>query len=163
MRAYRVMPIPEAVSKEVRGTMRSPQYGHPAYCEVAAGYGPCRSCLKTFREGQEKRILFTYNPFDGVEAYPEPGPIFVHAEHCTAFAGEGFPNSLRTLPLTLEAFADRRWIVRREHLEGCDPDAVIQEMLADPSVAYIHVRNTEAGCFIARIEPVAAEPTGARF
>jgi hypothetical protein len=31
---------------------------------------------------------------------------------------------------------------------------LIEEQLADPRAEYLHVRNAEAGCFIARVEPV---------
>ena len=30
-------------------------------------------------------------------------------------------------------------------------------LFAHPAVGYIHVRNTEAGCYIARLEPAASD------
>jgi hypothetical protein len=33
---------------------------------------------------------------------------------------------------------------------------VIEEQLAEPRVEYLHVRNAEAGCFIALVQPVFA-------
>jgi hypothetical protein len=83
---FRTVPIPAALAHAARETRRSPQYGHPAHRERAAGYGPCRLCLETFRVGEEDRLLFTYNPFDGLDPYPSPGPVFVHADGCEAFA-----------------------------------------------------------------------------
>jgi hypothetical protein len=62
MHDYRIVPIPAGIAEAVRATGRSPQYGHPAHVDLALGYGPCRCCLRTFREAHEKRILFTYNP-----------------------------------------------------------------------------------------------------
>lgn len=156
MSDYRVVPIPEAVIREVRRTLHSPGYGHPAHRELASGYGPCRSCLATFREGEEQRLLFTYDAFAGIDPYPEPGPVFVHLEPCTPHQGTGFPEQLATLPLTLEAFADDRHLVRREHLEGREPDGLVRELLALPSVRYLNLRNSRAGCFIARVEPAGA-------
>ncbi len=152
MPGYRVIPIPEPMVQEVRTRLVSPQYGHPAHVERAAGYGPCRSCLETFRTGDEDRILFTYNPFDGVDPYPQPGPVFVHREQCPSFAGSGFPEGLRTLPLTLEAFGRERWLIDQVHLGGSDPEEAIARLLGEPQVGYLHIRNTEAGCFIARVE-----------
>src|ERR1051326_6971120 len=114
MAGFRTIPIDSAICNEVRGTLRSPQYGHPAHVESAAGYGPCRACLKQFRVGQEERILFTYNPFAGLDSYPSPGPVFVHADACEAFSAiEKFPDELRNLPLTLEAYGDDRLILGR--------------------------------------------------
>lgn len=150
MTTYRVIPIPDAIANAVRTSQRSPQYGHPAHGEVAQGTGPCRSCLRTFRVGEERRTLFTYNPFEGVDPYPEPGPVFIHEEACARHAGDGFPAGLGGVPITLEAFAPGRTLVRREHLEGRDPDPVLAELLAIPGVRYVNLRHSEAGCFIAR-------------
>jgi hypothetical protein len=149
---YRVLPIPATIADDVRVSMKSPQYGHPAALEVATGNGPCRSCLRTFELGAEERILFTYNPFEGIDRYPEPGPIFVHADACAPHAGHGFPAGLRPLKMTLEAFGDERWMLRRERLDGREPEPVLEQLLAMPGVRYVNIRNSEAGCFIARVE-----------
>lgn len=153
MIGFRVVPIPAALTDAARSTLTSPQYGHPAHVEVAAGYGPCRSCLRQFRTGEERRILFTYNPFDGLDAYPSPGPVFIHAEACASFFGASrFPEELRNLPLTLEAYGKERWMVARERPEDHEIERSIEKLLNTAGTEYIHVRNTEAGCFIARIE-----------
>src|ERR1700757_3827213 len=65
--SFRVAAIPSKVADLVRSTMRSPGYGHPAHAEVATGYGPCRHCLRDFEVGKDRRILFTYDPFHGIE------------------------------------------------------------------------------------------------
>lgn len=153
MTGFRTIPIDPTICDQVRSTHKSPQYGHPAHVETATGYGPCRACLKQFRVGTDDRILFTYNPFAGIDSYPSPGPVFIHANSCAAFSqGRGFPDELRELPLTLEAFGDDRWILGRERPRPDEVEAAIQKCFAIPDVRYIHVRNTEAGCFIAQIE-----------
>ncbi len=152
MSLYQVIAIPENLAQKVRTTLKAPGYGHPAHVEVAAGYGPCRLCLKKFREGEEDRILFTYDPFRGLDSYPSPGPVFIHRDNCPAYAEEGFPAELRDLPLTLEAYGPDRWIVARERVADGEVDAAIARLLAREEVGYIHVRNTEAGCYIARVE-----------
>ena len=154
---FRTIPIPATLAESARSDRRSPQYGHPAHVERATGYGPCRLCLETFRVGDDERLLFTYNPFESLDAYPSPGPIFVHAAGCTPFdRPEGFPESLRALPLTLEAYAPGRWLVARERVEGGDVEGAATRLFAHAAVAYVHVRNTEAGCYIARLERIAA-------
>jgi hypothetical protein len=158
---FRVLPIDNDLADAVRKTKRSPQYGHPAHIELATGYGPCRACLKQFRTGQEDRILFTYNPFAGLDEYPSPGPVFIHARSCPCYSEPGqFPEELRTLPLTLEAYGDHRWIIARERPAGNEIETSVERLLNASGVRYIHVRNTEAGCFIARIEGSAAVTTG---
>jgi hypothetical protein len=148
---FRILPIPTSIVAEVRNTLTSPQYGHPAHNELAAGYGPCRSCLGTFLTGEERRILFTYNPFDGLDEYPSPGPVFIHAHACTSFDGQGFPDSLRWLPLTFEAYGEDRWIVARARANGYRVEEAIDTLFERPEVRYLHVRNAEAGCFIAHV------------
>src|ERR687883_191044 len=100
---FRFRGIPADVASEVRATMRAPDYGHPAYKALAQGYGPCRLCLRTFRIGEEERILFTYNPFPADEL-PAPGPVFIHAQACERYDAPDFPPDLRALPMVLEAY-----------------------------------------------------------
>jgi hypothetical protein len=152
--AFQVLAINDSVVAQARETMASPQYGHPAHVEVATGTGPCRSCLHTFEVGQEERILFTYNPFDGLDGYPSPGPVFIHRTVCSTFRGDGFPETLKSLPLTLEAYGDDRWILGRTRVTNGEVDEAIETLFANPGVRYLHVRHTEAGCFIAQVNRV---------
>ena len=132
MTGFRTIPIDPTICDQVRSTHQSPQYGHPAHVETAAGYGPCRACLKQFRVGAEDRILFTYNPFAGIDSYPSPGPVFIHANSCAAFSERGkFPDELRGLPLTLEAFGDDRWVLGRERPRPDEVEAAIQKCFAN--------------------------------
>ncbi len=154
---FRVLPIPTSIVAEVRNTLLSPQYGHPAHNELATGYGPCRSCFRTFLTGEERRILFTYNPFEGLDEYPSPGPVFVHAEVCDPFDGQEFPDSLRWLPLTFEAYGEDRWIVARARASGYRIEEAVETLFERHEVKYVHARNAEAGCFIAHISRVHEE------
>jgi len=150
MNEYRVVALCEQTVDEVRKSLRAPGYGHPAHVEMATGYGPCRLCLDSFRTGEEERVLFTYNPFPKPEM-PCPGPIFVRKASCSRYEGSGFPPGLIGLPLTLEGYDDGGLAVLRVNVT-CDPDGAVEEVLSSPQVAHAHIRNTEAGCFIARIE-----------
>jgi hypothetical protein len=154
MSDFRVIPLPAALADEVRATRRAPGYGHPAHAETATGYGPCRVCLRTFRAGEERRILFTHDAFRGVEDYPSPGPVFIHEEPCAPFAGPGVPADFPAIPLVLEGYAAGRWPVAREPVADGDFAAAAARLLANPAVTYAHVRNREAGCFVARLERV---------
>jgi hypothetical protein len=149
---FRVLPIDFKIAEQVRSTLKSPQYGHPAHKELATGYGPCRLCLKQFRTGEEDRILFTYNPFESLDSYPSPGPVFIHAKSCPGYDDQrAFPEELRSLPLTLEAYGENRWIIARERPSADEIENSVERLLQTNGVRYIHIRNTEAGCFIARI------------
>jgi Protein of unknown function (DUF1203) len=158
MADFRVVAIAEDLAQKVREKRTSPQYGHPAHTEVAKGYGPCRQCLRTFRNGEEGRILFTYNPFDGLDPYPSPGPVFIHEESCGSYASDGFPEELRSIPLVLEAYGDERWPLAQARIRDGAVEPAIETLLARPEVKYLHLRNLEAGCFIATIERVPNAP-----
>ncbi|HEV8593592.1 MAG TPA: DUF1203 domain-containing protein [Pyrinomonadaceae bacterium] len=150
---YKVVPMPYSLVETARATRMSPQYkGLPAFSAIATGYGPCRSCLKTFNEGEEERLYIAYNPFEGLSGLPLPGHIFIHTEHCDEFNGEGFPTDLLHLPLLLEGYEDDSFVIKREKVDKNDPDAQIEGMLADASIRFLNIRNAEAGCFIARID-----------
>jgi hypothetical protein len=152
MSSFQVVPIPDRVAARVRATLHAPGYGHPAHVEVAAGYGPCRSCLRTFREGQEERVLFTYDPFHGIDSYPSPGPVFVHRDACEAWNGDGFPPKLRALPLMLEGYGPGRALIAREPVSDGEVEPAIGRLFGHAAVTFVHVRNAEAGCYIARVE-----------
>ena len=150
---YRIVAIPEKIAHAVRATLNSPQYGHPAHVEVASGYGPCRQCLRTFTIGAERRILFTYDPFEGTESLPLPGPVFIHEGACERYPdAAGLPEDLRTHPLTLNAYGRGRRLLAQEYVNDGRVEPVIEALLARPDVDYIHVRDTSAGCFDLTIE-----------
>jgi len=150
--AYRIVPIGREVADLVRTRRQAPGYGHPASVETATGTGPCRQCLRLFRIGQEKRILFTYNASPDGPAIPQPGPVFIHEAPCPSFDAEGIPPDLHELPLFLEGFGAGTWRVRRLPVEPGRLDAAIRALLDDDAIAHITIRNAEAGCFVARVE-----------
>lgn len=148
---FKVIPIDDAVVDEVRASMVSPQYkAFPAFRAVATGYGPCRSCLNTFDEGNEDRTSFTYNPFASPRL-PLPGPVFVHSEQCEPFRGDGFPPGIRHLPMVLDAYSAEQIVVSRTSVEADKVETQIQQILQDERVEMIYIRNVEVGCFIAMI------------
>jgi len=153
MQQYRVVAVGSPITDVVRRTLKAPGYGHPAHVEVAAGYGPCRQCLRDFAVGQERRILFTYDPFYEKENLPLPGPVFIHETECEPYPEDGgFPSDLRARPLTLNAYAAGRRLVAQKYVSNGDIEPQLELLLEDGEVSYIHVRDTVAGCYDFRIE-----------
>lgn len=153
MPAYRIIAISEQIAENVRLTQRSPQYGHPAHADVAQGYGPCRLCLQEFTVGEERRILFTYDPFADTDPLPLPGPVFIHERACGRYPeDDGFPRPARRHTLTFNAYGRGRRLREQVHVPDGRVEPVIQALLARNDVDYIHVRDTKAGCFDFRIE-----------
>jgi len=152
MDRIRVAGIPQAVADEVRETMRAPDYGHPAHRDKARGYGPCRLCLRTFRIGDEERILFTYNPSLEPEGLPAPGPVFIHAGPCARYDSAELPPDFRKVPMVIEGYRDGGWLVAQEKVDGRAAEEVIGGVLGMRGVDYVRIRNAEAGCFMARVD-----------
>ena len=157
MLPIRIVAIPTEVAKAVRATLRAPVYGFPAHAEVATDAAPCRHCLRAFIAGKDRRILFTYDRFAGVESLPQPGPIYVHAEACERYAEQnGFPEELGGSPRTVEAYGRGRRLLAQEHVSNGIFEPVIEKLFASPEVDYLQVNSTRAGCFTFRIERAIA-------
>ncbi len=153
MSGFRIVPLPESTATEVRATLRTPGWGYPAATEVAAGYGPGRTCLRMFEIGKERRILFTHDPFADLEPYPLPGPVFIHEAPCEPLRETSvFPDELRRIPMTLNGYARGRRLRAQEHVGHGRVEDVVARLFADPMVAYIHVRNTDVGCFLLQLD-----------
>jgi len=158
METFRVVAIPEDIAKYVRAKRVAPVYGHPVYAEVANGHGPCRLCLRTFQIEAERRVLFTYDCFHGKEDLPLPGPVFIHETACERYAEDGgFPEDLRSLELTLNAYGAGRRLVAEEYVADGRVEGVIKRLFSRAEVDYIHVRNTRAGCYAFAIERPGAQ------
>jgi len=113
----------------------------------------CRRCLRRFTPGDE-RILFKYCPFKLESVFAETGPIFVHTQVCEP-ASEPlthYPEELRSLPLLLRAYTAGDRQVIAELVEGGAAESIINRYFSDSDVAYLHLRDGEYGCYIARIE-----------
>jgi hypothetical protein len=151
--SFRVIPIPAAVAEETRRTRLSPGFGHAVQTHVASAqtYGPCRSCLRRTREG-ERRLLLSYNPYPEAEQVPVVGPIYIHEDPCEPYAGPGFPEELRNLPMALRGHHRDGSAIVNVKLEDRSPEAAIEALFRDERIAYIAIQNPEAACFIARVE-----------
>ena len=162
----RIVAIPTEVATQVRETMRAPKFGFPAHAELATDEAPCRHCLRLTAAGEERRILFTYDRFESVEALPQPGPVYVHEESCMRYPGDaGFPEELRSSPRTLEAYARGRGLLAQEYVADGKFEPAIEKLFEQREVDYIQVHSTTAGCFTFRIErrdrPVTGNGTSA--
>jgi hypothetical protein len=157
MPPIRVVAISTTIAEAVRANLKAPGYGFPAHAELATDDAPCRHCLRTIHAEKDRRILFTYDRFAGVESLPQPGPIYIHADSCPRFAeNEGFPEELRGSPRTLEAYAHGRRLIAQEYVADGGFEPAIEKLFSYPEVDYLQVNSTTAGCFTFRIERASA-------
>jgi hypothetical protein len=152
MPSIRIVAIPTEVAESVRASMEAPGYGHPAYSEVGLDSAPCRHCLRLIAPG-ERRVLFTYDRFAGIESLPLPGPVFIHAEPCERYPESAeIPSELRESPRTLEAYAQGRRLLAQEYVTDGKMEQAVERIFAHPDVDYVLVNSTTAGCHTFRIE-----------
>ncbi len=153
MGSFRVAAIPTAIAESVRSTQRAPGYGFPAHKALAAGRAPCRHCLRLIKVNEEELYLFDYDPFRELGEPPLPGPVYVHARDCERHNGTGaFPEEYRGRLLTLHAYGKDRTLLKEVRLGGGEEEKAAERLFADPEVKYIHVRSSEAGCYLFRLE-----------
>jgi hypothetical protein len=85
----RIVAIPTEVADVVRATLKAPNYGFPAHMELGTDDAPCRHCLRLIAANQDRRILFTYDRFAGIESLPQPGPVYILADSFTRYSENG--------------------------------------------------------------------------
>ena len=124
------------------------------------GGSPLRCCLKMSRPG-EAVLLASYAPIrrwaaaHGVDpaAYDEVGPVFIHAAPCDGPDHTGYPDDLRGSPRVMRAYGANGRIVAGQLVPaGADPEPVINELLEDERVAFVHARALDFGCYTFAIE-----------
>ncbi len=129
-------------------------HGQPALRTRAQGLGnPCRHCLQLIAEGDEMRVL-AHRPFDRAQPYAEVGPIFLHQQDCPAYDSEQLPAWFAFLqPALVRGYGMDDWIRydTAQVLDGSQLAGACQQILADPAVAYVHVRS-KFNCFQCRVE-----------
>ena len=81
--------------------------------------------------------------------------MFIHRGGCERYDARALPDALRTIPLTLEGYGDEGALIARRRVLSSPFEAVLDDVFRHGEVQYAHLRNTEAGCFIARIDRLA--------
>jgi Protein of unknown function (DUF1203) len=128
--------------------------GQPPERAVSDGDGnPCRHCLAMIPKGAPMLIL-AHRPFPAPQPYAEVGPIFLCADPCVAGGGEALPAILTSPDYILRGYgADDRIVYGTGAVVPTGRIAEeAAERLADPRVAYVHVRSARNNCFQVRVE-----------
>ena len=113
---------------------------------------PCRVTLEDAVPGERVLLVnFTHQPADS--PYRASGPIFVRRDAAqTRVAVDQVPDQQRRRLLSVRAYDARDWIVKAEVTPGTELEAVIEQLFADPRVAYLHLHNARPGCYAARVD-----------
>ena len=122
--------------------------------QISDGDGnPCRHCLKRIPKGADMLVL-AHRPFPAPHAYAEVGPIFLCGDACEAGGGEALPEILESSTYILRGYgADDRIVYGTGAVVATETlPAEAARRLADPRVAYVHLRSARNNCFQVRID-----------
>ena len=149
----KVQGIPSAIVKQIQAGGDDAN-NQPAQTHVAEGFqNPCRHCLQLITEGSQTLVL-SYRPFDTLQPYAETGPIFLHNETCEQYSSDQLPFWFGYMDSALiRGYDDKHWIRydSAEVIPGKDLDNACRKILADESIAYVHIRS-KYNCFQCQVE-----------
>jgi hypothetical protein len=114
---------------------------------------PCRHCLALIAKG-DAMLLLAYRPFDELQPYAEVGPIFLHKEACTHYDSHAMPAWFDYFePAIIRGYSEQHYIRydTGQAIAGKELTSACQKILADASVAYVHVRS-KFNCFQCRVD-----------
>ena len=114
---------------------------------------PCRVTLQDREIGEQVLLLNHISHQEG--PYRASHAIFVSDGEPATFVDE-VPPVFNGRILSLRAFDDQGMMVDAALAQPGEADAVIRELLTNPSVDHIDAHNATRGCFSARIERSAA-------
>lgn len=124
------------------------------------GKGSCRVSLKPFNVNQNIRLVFAYSPFSEHNAFNQSGPIFIHKNEVEQYSDIcNFPAEIKAdkenFPLSLIGYSKEQKRIFTKLVGDNDIDLLIAEIFETKcDVEYLHARNSEACCFICKIERV---------
>jgi hypothetical protein len=74
--------------------------------------------------------------------------VFIHEAECERYVETtGYPAQLLPFGVVLDGYDAEQMVRRRERVMDGAQEATIQEMMCDPLIRYVMVRDAEAGCF----------------
>ena len=117
---------------------------------------PCRVTLDDAAPG-ERLILLNYQHQNADTPFRSTYAIYVReAAEGPASTTDRLPPALRRRLLSLRGFDAAGMLRDADVVEGAVAEPVIERMLADPEVAYLHAHYAKPGCYAARIDRTKA-------
>ena len=116
---------------------------------------PCRVSLRDAEVG-ETLLLLNYEHLDVATPYRSNYAIYVRefAEEAQIAINE-VPAVLKRRLLSLRAFDTQGMLLDADVADGSSIEPLIERMLENARVSYIHVHNAKPGCFAARVDRVS--------
>jgi hypothetical protein len=113
---------------------------------------PCRVSLQDADPG-ETVLLLNYEHLAVASPYRSQHAIYVRENaKRAALEPDEIPTVLAIRLLSLRAFDHAGMMLDADVVEGKNALAVIQRMIANPKVEFMHAHNAKRGCFATRID-----------
>lgn len=157
MNKFKIVPLSKEYAAKIRNE-RKDDFDNEVLEQIATGKGPCRVSLKPFKTGEDKRLLLSHSPFTKQNIFNQPGPIFISKEEVEPYSDvHRFPpelkNNKESFPLSLIGYNKKQNMIFTQLVGNNDVDMLIEKIFEEHSkVEYLHVRNSEACCYICKVE-----------
>ncbi|AKI00451.1 Protein of unknown function (DUF1203) [Hoeflea sp. IMCC20628] len=152
----RFEPMDTATAKHLRSGGADSNGNVPEYKISDGASIPCRCCMKLVGKG-EPYLIAAWRPFTATHAYAETGPVFLHAEACTAdpVGTDQLPAFLQNPDYILRGYdADERIVYGTGGVIKLEAiPARIAELLEQPAVTAVHIRSSRNNCYHCRAVP----------
>ncbi len=136
--------VPEVLARQ--GIQRMTVDHHPGY--------PCRVSLKDVEIG-ETVLLMNYEHLPVASPYRSSHAIFVQEGSSQAVVEQNaIPGMLRHRLLSVRSFDKAGMMIDADVVDGHQLEPVIDRMLSNESVDFLHLHNARRGCFLARVDRV---------
>jgi hypothetical protein len=115
---------------------------------------PCRVSLADAKIG-EVVLLTNYEHQPASTPYRSNHAIFVRegVEEARPRTGE-VPEVLRSRLLSVRAFDEQGMMIDADVVDGREVEPVIERMLANSAISYLHLHNAKPGCYAARVDRI---------
>lgn len=150
---FQVHPLPAAAFAYLSRLTDEERAARNIQVHVSDGAFPCRVSLADAEAG-EKVFLLHYEHQPNATPYRASHAIFVKSGAVEGRPEPGeVPVSISSRLLSVRAFSARHEMVDADIAEGENVAGLIDRMLGEEQVDYIHLHYARRGCFAARVTP----------
>ena len=100
----------------------------------------------------ETLLLVNFEHQSADTPYRSSHAVYVREGATETWSGDRLPEVLRKRLLSLRAFSADGSMVDADVIEGREAEQLIERLLGDERVAYIHAHYARPGCYAARID-----------
>jgi hypothetical protein len=103
-------------------------------------------------EPGETLLLVNYEHQPADTPYRSSHAVYVREGASEAWNGDALPEVMRKRLLSLRGFSADGHMVEADVAEGAEAEALIERLLGNDRIAYIHAHYARPGCYAARID-----------